>query len=611
MRRRVDRSLWVGAGVLAALLALPTAAGEWPAPEKVSPSLLARAAQTPVEFLVLLDEQADLGGADRFAAKRERGTWVVSRLRAVADRTQAPLLADLDAAGFEHRSFWIANAIWVRGGIAAIESMVRRPEVRRIEANPRIAVPLPLPDSGAKQREQATIEWGLLKTGAPQVWAMGYRGQGVVVGGQDTGYAWSHPALRDHYRGWNGTGASHDYNWHDSIHSGGGSCGADSPFPCDDHYHGTHTMGTMVGDDGGANQIGMAPDAKWIGCRNMNVGAGTPASYAECFQWFVAPTNVAGQNPDPSKAPDVINNSWTCPPEEGCDFDTLETAVQNTRAAGIMVVASAGNAGGSCSTVSDPPAIYSSAFSVGATDASDIIASFSSRGPVTVDGSGRLKPEVSAPGVNVRSSIPGDSYTSLNGTSMAGPHVVGLVALLLSARPDLAGKVTDIETLVKQSAFPLTSGQTCGGIPGSAIPNAVYGHGRVDALEVLLGDADGDGHDNLADCSPVNDSVWSAPGPAVGLRLTDGGATSISWDPPLDPGSSVLRYDVVRSHAADDFSTVTCVVTSSTGTTGSDSAMPANIFFYLVRAKSPCGATLGSGSDGQPRTAKICFGSGD
>ena len=124
---------------------------------------------------------------------------------------------------------------------------------------------------------------------------MGYRGQGVVVAGQDTGYEWTHAAIRDQYRGWNGTTADHDYNWHDSIHSGGGSCGSDSPFPCDDHYHGTHTMGTMVGDDGGSNQVGLAPEAKWIGCRNMNVGSGTPATYSECFEWFVAPTDVAGK----------------------------------------------------------------------------------------------------------------------------------------------------------------------------------------------------------------------------------------------------------------------------------------------------------------------------
>ena len=130
-------------------------------------------------------------------------------------------------------------------------------------------------DSAAPASPSA-IEWNITKVNAPSVWAAGYTGQGAVVAGQDTGYQWDHPALKGKYRGWDGSTASHDYNWHDSIHSGGGVCGANSLFPCDDSQHGTHTMGTMVGDDGLANQIGMAPGAKWIGCRNMDQGNGTP-----------------------------------------------------------------------------------------------------------------------------------------------------------------------------------------------------------------------------------------------------------------------------------------------------------------------------------------------
>ena len=149
----------------------------------------------------------------------------------------------------------------------------------------------------------------------PAVWAEGFFGQGIVVGGADTGIRWTHNALKPHYRGWNGITADHNFNWHDSIHSGGGICGPDSPAPCDDSGHGTHTIGTAVGDDGAGNQIGMAPQAKFIGCRNMNVGVGSPATYTECFEWFLAPYPVGG-NPsqgDPDKAPDITTNSWTCP----------------------------------------------------------------------------------------------------------------------------------------------------------------------------------------------------------------------------------------------------------------------------------------------------------
>ena len=226
-------------------------------------------------------------------------------------------------------------------------------------------------------------------------------------------------------------------------------------------------MGTMVGDDGGNNQIGVAPGAKWIGCRNMDQGAGTPATYSECFQWFIAPTDLADQNPDPSKAPDVINNSWGCPPSEGCtDATVLQTVVENVRAAGIEVVVSAGNDGSACGTVDAPAAIYDASFSVGATDSTDAIAGFSSRGPVTVDGSNRLKPDISAPGVNVRSSVPGGGYSTFSGTSMAGPHVVGVVALVLSANADARRRPGRDRTGAHSSAVPRTTDESCGGMPG-------------------------------------------------------------------------------------------------------------------------------------------------
>ena len=241
----------------------------------------------------------------------------------------------------------------------------------------------------------------------------------------------------------------------------------------------------MVGSDGGANQIGVAPGAKWIGCRNMDQGVGSPATYTECFQWFIAPTTLGGQNADPTKRPHVINNSWTCPASEGCAANTLQTIVQNTEASGIFVEASAGNAGPGCSTVGDPPAIYSSAFSTGAVDSSNTLAGFSSRGPVTADGSNRMKPDVVAPGVLVRSAVRATdtSYSaSFSGTSMAGPHVVGVVALLWSARPDLVRNIAATKQLLTSTANPAVGGggTGCGG--SSVVPNNHFGYGLVDAL---------------------------------------------------------------------------------------------------------------------------------
>jgi subtilisin family serine protease len=244
-------------------------------------------------------------------------------------------------------------------------------------------------------------------------------------------------------------------------------------------------MGTMVGQDG-TNQIGMAPKARWIGCRNMDHGWGTPATYTECFQWFIAPTRIDGSDPNPSLAPDVISNSWSCPEAEGCtDPNVLKSVVEAVRAAGILTVQSAGNKGPECGTISDPAAIYAASLTVGATDSADAIASFSSRGPVTRDGSNRLKPEVVAPGVSVRSSVAGSGYGYKSGTSMAAPHVAGLAALLLSAAPELKGKPHLIEFLITSSAKSITTSQSCGGVSGNLIPNNTYGWGRIDALAAV------------------------------------------------------------------------------------------------------------------------------
>jgi subtilisin family serine protease len=467
---------------------------------KVEPRLLQSAPATN-EFLVILSEQADLSGAAALKTKDAKGRYVFERLTKVAQRTQQPILRMLQRQALEHRPFWIENMIWVRGNLSAIQSLAQRPETARIVANPAVRVP-DLLSTSKLVNEANSVEWNISQVHAPDVWALGYTGQGVVVAGQDTGYQWNHPALINHYRGWDGTNANHNYNWHDAIYglnshnTGDNPCGYDLLAPCDDNSHGTHTMGTMVGDDGAGNQIGMAPGARWIGCRNMERGWGTPTTYTECFQWFLAPTDLNGQNPDPSKAPDVINNSWYCPPEEGCaDPLVLQSVIENVRAAGIVVVFAAGNSGSGCSSIDTPGAMYDASFTVGATDSGDNIAGFSSRGPVTVDDSNRLKPDVSAPGVNIRSSVPGNGYADgWSGTSMAAPHVAGVVALLISAHPELKGQVDGIERIIEHTTVPRTNSESCGGVPGTEIPNNTYGWGRVDALAALgLGDTDGDG----------------------------------------------------------------------------------------------------------------------
>src|SRR5437773_5632475 len=402
------------------------------------------------EFFVVLADRADLSRAANLPTKTEKGRFVYQTLLDKAQRTQGPILQWLRERKVEHQSFYIVNAILVKGTRQIADTLAARPDVARVEGNPRIynSLPQPGPATEAPSQPEApkTIEPGITYVHAPDVWGLGFTGEGIVVASADTGVRWTHNALKPHYRGWDGTNADHDYNWHDSIHdSVGNVCGNDSPEPCDDQAHGSHTTGTMVGDDGAGNQIGMAPGAKWIGCRNMDAGVGTPARYIECMEWFLAPTRIGGGDPDPTKAPDITNNSWHCPPDEGCSFDSLQAAVEAQAAAGIMMVSAAQNAGPGCSTVENPPGIYEATYSVGALDTgTDTIASFSSRGPVTTDGSGRIKPDIAAPGNPTRSCTndTDSSYAAFSGTSMATPHIAGAIALLWNAIPSLRPQLT-------------------------------------------------------------------------------------------------------------------------------------------------------------------------
>ena len=467
---------------------------------KLAPKVLTEYVEdNELDLIVVFKDKADVSVAKYLSTKSAKGRYVYEALKATTQSSQKNVMAWAAYHHYKTKSFYITNALQIKIPAASLEQLASFVEVKYISNNGLLRYHEPVEKYPALLRGNEGKEWGIDTINANDVWALGYTGQGVVVGGEDTGYDWKHPAIQPKYRGWDGTTADHNYNWHDAIHElnplNGDStsnplnnpCGLDSPEPCDDGSHGTHTMGTMVGSTPG-DTIGVEPDARWIGVRNMERGWGKPSTYIEGFEWFLAPTDLNNQNPDPDKSPDVINNSWGCPPNEGCDlsnFGVMQDVVANLKAAGIVVVVSAGNAGSGCGSIDDPAAIFEESFSIGATRSNDTIANFSSRGGVSIDGSFRTKPNVSAPGVGVRSCTPGGNYQFFSGTSMAGPHVAGAVALILSAAPELKGQVDVIEDILEQTAIPKYTDQACDSIPGSIVPNNTYGYGRIDVLQAV------------------------------------------------------------------------------------------------------------------------------
>lgn len=515
---------WIGGLGTLAQEEVPNAAVHLAA---IAPGLEEQLAESsaPVSFLVVLAEQPDPEGylsrqGLRTASRTAKAEAIYRYLSGFARSQQAPLRAWLDKQRIAYRPFYIVNAIEVQGDGSLALALRARTDVGRLVANP--AVMLSQVETLAPANLDTTTPppdppYGIRQANAPIVWALGYTGKGIVVASQDTGVDWTHPALHDQYRGWITATqtVTHPYNWYDFWGTANRSgCDPNPQVPCDDYGHGTHTVGTILGTNPTDGQvIGMAPDAQWIGCRNMNGGDGTPASYMACFEFFLAPFPQDGDpqtDGDPSKAPHIINNSWYCPPSEGCDLESLHQVVKTVRAAGQLIVVSGGNEGPTCSSAKFPITIYPEVFSVGAHNGAGNITGFSSRGPVTVDGSGRLKPQITAAGDTVFSTIPGGGYGNKSGTSMAAPHVAGAAALLWSAAPHLIGQLDETEQILMKSATPVLH-NGCGEGPKPVSPNNTYGYGRLDvaaAVGLAL-------HPGV-----ITTTVRTFLGPVVGIPVT-------------------------------------------------------------------------------------------
>ncbi|MGI5190264.1 S8 family serine peptidase [Promicromonospora sp. CA-289599] len=472
------------------------------AADKITPAVQSRLeTRETADFWIRFADTPDLAPAKDIADWGERGQFVYDALTSTAKASQADVVADLEAAGADYESYWISNAILVEDGTEKLAKQVAASrEVKQVHERFAAQRIEPVEREAPTKNAPLATEWGLDAIGAPDVWDMGFTGDGITVANIDSGVDVEHPALLQHYRGYLGEeGLSNDYNWFDAS----GDCdGA----PCDIDAHGTHVMGTMVGDDGEGNQIGVAPDADWIaanGCASCS-----DADLLASGQWILAPTRADGSDPDPSQRPHVVNNSWG-QVQPGAIDDFMSEEIAAWEAAGIFGAWAAGNAGeAGCQSTSSPGANVAT-YAAGAFGESGDIAEFSSRGP---GADGETKPNLSAPGDEVRSSVPGGDYAVFSGTSMASPHLAGAVALLWSAAPVLVGDIEATKELLDGTSTDVAD-DTCGGTPAD---NNVWGEGKLD-VQALVSNAPIDGYGFLAGTVTGPDGE-----PVAGVRVTAG-----------------------------------------------------------------------------------------
>ena len=413
--------------------------------------LQAQSAQDQTGVIVILNEQLNVrgvGGRDR----RERRRNILAALRNTGDRTQVGLrvtLRLLKARGdvSSYTPLWIMNAIAVTGNQTAINLLAQQPGVKSIVLDQSI----PGPERVGQASASSPVEPNIALVNAPALWDLGYQGQGIVVANMDTGVDYTHPDLNAQWRG--GTNS-----WYDPY-------GQHPTTPVDFNGHGTWTMGVMVGRAAGGTSIGIAPQASWIAVKIFNdSNSGTVSAIHQGFQWLLDPDN----NPLTDDAPDVVNNSWTFG-TPGCDL-SFEPDLQALVASDIIPIFAAGNYGPAGST-SASPANNPDALAVGATNNSDGMYAYSSRGPTSCGQGGPvIYPAIVAPGVSIRSSDLYSGYYTASGTSLAAPHVSGATALLLNAFPALS--VVDLRAALVSSALDR----------GVAGPDNAYGNGRIDIL---------------------------------------------------------------------------------------------------------------------------------
>jgi len=542
---------------------------------EVEPELLNRI-QTDESpgYLIYFRQRPDLSPGFRMGWEA-RGQFVTSALQKAAESAQRRVRAYLDSQGVSYKSFWIDNIIVVEGGSpqAAFHGLLEFVEISALRARRQPMLYEPIYETLTPNDVTALTE-NLAHIKADQAWAMGYTGHGIVVANIDSGVLYTHESLVNQYRGNLGGGNfDHNYNWWDPVYGGSESDpNIANPYP----QHGTNTMGIMVGDETGAYQTGMAPDAQWIACQVFESG---DIELLECGQFISAPWDLNGENPNPDLRPHVVNNSWG---DCGVSKDPwFEGVIESWHAAGIYPVFSNGNAS-NCGYSEPPglntvgnPARYGNVTGVGSSGiyaggvyTFGVLAPHSNWGPTddpdTLNPSGYpdLKPQLLAPGERIPTtgSRNDQDYVGFRGTSAAAPHVAGLVALMWDAAPCLIGNYSTTETIIQNTANPIPYDDGY----GLRSPNYATGWGEIDALDAVQTALTYCPADFTLDVTPGTQSVCAPDEVTYNVEIgqvldfTDTVSLTVNGNPPgvissfsIDqvdpPGTSVLTLSVTTT----------------------------------------------------------------
>jgi subtilisin family serine protease len=406
-----------------------------------------------VSVIVYLKDQVDL---NRIVAqdRNQRLRLILLALQDLSLQSQTKLRSYLQDQARQGKvrvftPLWIINAIAVSAQADVIHELAEFPEVKEIL--PDKTFEIPPTRSGEALSPFAVPAPNLTLINVPAMWALGFKGQGVVIASMDTGVDYEHPDLETQWRGG-------ENSWYDPY-------GQHPNAPADLNGHGTQTMGVMVARNDSGVDLGVAPQASWIAVKIFKDDNTAQTSAIHLgYQWLLDPDG----DPDTDDAPDIVNNSWDFA-SPGCDL-SFEPDLQALLAVNILPVFAAGNYGPNQAS-SASPANNPGAFAVGSIDNQEAIDPISSLGPNTC---GQVisdtYPALVAPGVQITTTDRFETYTTSSGTSLAAPHVSAALALLLSALPGLS--------ISEQRAALLTTTHDLG-LPGA---DNTYGAGRIDVL---------------------------------------------------------------------------------------------------------------------------------